>query len=461
MAGYLILNPELLLEEPDRLEQPFLELHFRLPAQECSSARDVEVALLRVIDWQRLSWEAFLANGHRLADNDTRSGARPPREGTALLQGIVLCGSCGRAMQVLYSSAGKAMYDCTHARADHTNTPGCRSMVAAIVDDAVAQRLLAVVTPPGIAVALAAAAEVMDRWTRSTRALELRVERARYEAARAERAFHHCEPENRLVARSLEHRWEEALQAVAEAEAALATAQAASIPLPPRAELEALATDLPSLWAANTTSHKDRKRLLRTLVGDVTLTSERASDQVRIGIHWRSGATESVIVRRPAPACVTRRTSAGAVDFVRRHRERRDEELAFDCWMRRTIPGVHFERYADDAIVHCGSERQARSVLEAIRGRFVQCGLELHPTKTRVVYCKDDDRPREYEHVAFDFLGYTFQPRRAKNRWGEILCQLPAGDERQGRQAGPANHPGMADGLHQEQPEPGGPGPTR
>jgi DNA invertase Pin-like site-specific DNA recombinase len=274
-----------------------------------------------------ISWEAFLANGHRLAGNDTRSGARPPREGTALLQGIVLCGSCGRAMQVLYSSAGKAMYDCTHARADHTNTPGCRSMVAAIVDDAVAQRLLAVVTPPEIAVALAAADEVMDRWTRSTRALELRVERARYEAARAERAFHHCEPENRLVARSLEHRWEEALQAVAEAEAALATAQAASIPLPPRAELEALATDLPSLWAANTTSHKDRKRLLRTLVGDVTLTSERASDQVRIGIHWRSGATESVIVRRPAPACVTRRTPTGAVDFVRRHRERRDEEL--------------------------------------------------------------------------------------------------------------------------------------
>jgi RNA-directed DNA polymerase len=100
---------------------------------------------------------------------------------------------------------------------------------------------------------------------------------------------------------------------------------------------------------------------------------------------------------------------------------------AFDCWMQRTCPGVPFERYADDAIVHCRSERQARSVLEAIRGRFGQCGLELHPTKTRIVYCKDGDRPREYEHVAFDFLGYTFQPRRAKNRWGKFFVSfLPA-----------------------------------
>jgi RNA-directed DNA polymerase len=100
---------------------------------------------------------------------------------------------------------------------------------------------------------------------------------------------------------------------------------------------------------------------------------------------------------------------------------------AFDGWMQRTFPAVHFERYADDAIVHCRSERHASAVLDAIRGRFVQCGLQLHPTKTRIVYCKDDDRPRNYEHVAFDFLGYTFQPRRAKNRWGKYFVSfLPA-----------------------------------
>ena len=100
---------------------------------------------------------------------------------------------------------------------------------------------------------------------------------------------------------------------------------------------------------------------------------------------------------------------------------------AFDLWMARSYPSIQFERYADDAIVHCKTEEEARTVLEAIRGRFAECGLVLHPTKTKIVYCKDDDRPGEYEHIKFDFLGYSFQPRRAKNRWGEFFVSfLPA-----------------------------------
>jgi RNA-directed DNA polymerase len=101
--------------------------------------------------------------------------------------------------------------------------------------------------------------------------------------------------------------------------------------------------------------------------------------------------------------------------------------FAFDLWMRRTLPSVQFERYADDAVVHCQSKRQAESVLAAIRDRLVQCGLELHPMKTRIVYCKDSDRRGTHEHVSFDFLGFTFQPRRAKNRWGKFFVSfLPA-----------------------------------
>ena len=100
---------------------------------------------------------------------------------------------------------------------------------------------------------------------------------------------------------------------------------------------------------------------------------------------------------------------------------------AFDLWMQRAFPGIQFERYADDILVHCKSEQQGQEVLDAIRGRFGQCGLELHPEKTRIVYCKDDDRPGDYENITFDFLGYTFQPRRAKNRWGKYFVSfLPA-----------------------------------
>ena len=87
-------------------------------------------------------------------------------------------------------------------------------------------------------------------------------------------------------------------------------------------------------------------------------------------------------------------------------------------------------------------------MLEAIRSRFAECGLKLHPEKTRIVYCKEDGRPGNHEHIKFDFLGYTFQPRRAKNRWG--FHQLPAGDQQQGRHGDPADHARVAHGVHQE-----------
>ena len=100
---------------------------------------------------------------------------------------------------------------------------------------------------------------------------------------------------------------------------------------------------------------------------------------------------------------------------------------AFDRWMQRTHPHIRFERYADDAVVHCRSQGEARTVLDSIRGRLADCGLELHPTKTKIVYCKDSDRREAYGQVKFDFLGYTFQPRRAKNRWGRYFVSfLPA-----------------------------------
>ena len=100
---------------------------------------------------------------------------------------------------------------------------------------------------------------------------------------------------------------------------------------------------------------------------------------------------------------------------------------AFDDWMRRNYPRIQFERYADDVIIHCVSEAQARQVLEVVRCRLQQCRLELHPVKTKVVYCKDDNRRGKYEITKFDFLGYSFRPRLARNRCGEMFVNfLPA-----------------------------------
>jgi excisionase family DNA binding protein len=263
-----------------------------------------------------ISWERYLANERRLAANDTHSGQRPPREGRALCQGILRCGACGGSMTTLHRREG-SYYECGHSRADHINTPACRSVKTTVVDELVARRLLEALAPEEIALALAAADEVSDRRVRSTRAVELRVERARYEAIRAERAFHACEPENRLVARSLESRWEHKLHELADAEAELVE-QAKPAPEPSREQLEALARELPKLWAAESTADRDRKRLLRTMIADITLTSQPTGRKLHVGIRWRSGAAEEHTIERPKTRQEVIRTPLQAIELTRR-----------------------------------------------------------------------------------------------------------------------------------------------
>ena len=107
---------------------------------------------------------------------------------------------------------------------------------------------------------------------------------------------------------------------------------------------------------------------------------------------------------------------------------------AFDSWMRRNHPSIPFERYADDVIVHAKSKAQAEQLLEAIRARLAACGLELHPEKTKIVYCQDSDRKGQHEHIQFDFLGYTFRPRRAKNYRGKpFVSFLPGVSNKAGK----------------------------
>jgi RNA-directed DNA polymerase len=97
---------------------------------------------------------------------------------------------------------------------------------------------------------------------------------------------------------------------------------------------------------------------------------------------------------------------------------------AFDEWMRRNYPQNPFERYADDAIVHCRTETEAQRMRAVIEARLTDCKLELHPSKTRIVYCKDEDRKGNYPEEKFDFLGYTFRARRSKNRWGKFFINF-------------------------------------
>lgn len=99
----------------------------------------------------------------------------------------------------------------------------------------------------------------------------------------------------------------------------------------------------------------------------------------------------------------------------------------FDRWMAKHHPGTPFERFADDILCHCDTEQQARNLKEELEKRFADCGLELHPGKTRIVYCKDDDRRGRYPHEKFDYLGYTFRARRSKNRFGKFFVNFSPG----------------------------------
>ena len=100
------------------------------------------------------------------------------------------------------------------------------------------------------------------------------------------------------------------------------------------------------------------------------------------------------------------------------------ELTSIDTWMSSEHPGVPFERYADDVVAHCKTEAQAKLVLNSIEARLRRCKLEVHPGKTKIVYCKDDDRRGQYPEQKFTFLGYTFRPRRSKNRWGKCYINF-------------------------------------
>jgi excisionase family DNA binding protein len=220
-------------------------------------------------------------------------------------------------MRTNYHDDSRPAYECS-SRADRLTTPTCRSVAAATVDDAVAGILLDALAPEQIALALAAADEVAGRHQRASRAAELAVERARYDADRAERAFSQVEPENRLVARSLEARWEARLAALAEAEQALQAGRDALPSLPSRAELENLAADLPGLWHAPATGNRDRKRLLRTMIADVTVLPEPDRGKARIGIRWHTGAVDELVVTRAVHPGTARRSPSPAIEMVRR-----------------------------------------------------------------------------------------------------------------------------------------------
>ncbi|UUM21569.1 recombinase family protein [Mycoavidus sp. SF9855] len=273
-----------------------------------------------------ITLEEFEQNQQRLECNRT-NGAQtllsgPAREGLTLLQGLLICGCCGRAITIRYQSHGSIypVYLCSWKRREGLATKDCIHVRADLLDKAITDEVLKVLRPAELKLALAAFKELEQRDQAIMRQWQMRIERAQYEAALAERRYQECDPANRLVASTLERRWNEAMLRVEQiaAEAAQFEAQKARVATPEqKTKVLALARNLPRLWQAPSTQAKDRKRMLRFLIRDITV--EKLPDQRQLILHvrWQGGACTNVNVNLPKPIAEAMRYPTAIVERVR------------------------------------------------------------------------------------------------------------------------------------------------
>jgi len=273
-----------------------------------------------------ISWEDYESNLARLRENRHINGRDclkgPVREGSALLQGLALCGRCGLRMSVRYHfrKGGKSVpnYVCQRLCAE-TGQPSCQYIAGAGIDDAVAQTVVGAVTPSALDVALKLFEELRARKADVDRLRRAQVERVREEAELAERQYMLARPENRLVVDTLERQWNESLARLTQAEAEYSRATQADGSLGLSAEdkerVATLVSDFPRVWKDPRTSDRDRKRMLRLLIEDVTLARE--GELIRVHIRWKGGANTSLEVPRPRAYFELVRTPAETIEAIR------------------------------------------------------------------------------------------------------------------------------------------------
>src|SRR5215469_3967929 len=273
-----------------------------------------------------ITLEEFFENQERLAKNRTNGEetllSGPAREGLALLQGLLLCGACGRALTVHYAGNGGIYpcYLCNRLRREGSASKDCMSFRCDLLDAAIGEEVLKALQPAEIQLALAALQELESRDRTISRQWQMRLERAEYEAALAERRYQEVDPSQRLVAGTLERRWNDALLQLEDLkkQAAEFLRQEARVATPEqKAKVLALARDLPRVWHAPTTQAKDRKRMLRLLVKDITVERPPQPKQLLAHIRWQGGACSDIRLQLPPNIADRVRYPATVVDRVR------------------------------------------------------------------------------------------------------------------------------------------------
>lgn len=268
-----------------------------------------------------ISWDDFEANQKLLESNQTnaeRSG--PAREGAALLPGIILCGRCGRRMTVRYTGTGgiRPAYECV-GRWEHGNKATCSSVPADILDKAVSEKILSIMKPSELEISLKVIHSIGDADRMSDKQWLLAIERAQYEADRAERQFMLADPENRLVVRSLETNWNQKLKALEQAKQDYAVYSSKKAWTPSQEEEQDilnLARKIPEIWNAPSATPKEKKRIIRILIEDITVTAEKRCSDFSIGIRFRSGKCEHLSLKKPLPCADRKRHTDDTVTLI-------------------------------------------------------------------------------------------------------------------------------------------------
>ena len=290
--------------------------HQRLPTEEW-------IALIRGAHPGYITWDEYEQNLQILRDNAQGPAAGrdrgPPREGPALLQGLVICAKCGDRMTVRYHLQGARRvpdYVCQRHGVEHAE-PLCQQIVGGELDAAIGRLLVEAVSPVTLEVALAVQKELENRSEESDRLRRQAVERARYESDLARRRYMRCDPDNRLVADSLEAEWNQALrnQTAAQEHYDKQRASETGLDDQQRAAILALAKDFPRLWNDPHTADRERKRMARLLIADVTLLRDT---EVRAQVRFHGGATHTLHLPLPKPAWLLRQTPAKVVAEIDR-----------------------------------------------------------------------------------------------------------------------------------------------
>lgn len=267
-----------------------------------------------------ISWEQFDANLRQLQAN-TAQALGVARQGPSLLSGLLVCGRCGLRMVTQYNHNGRGLrYVCNRMATDY-GEPVCQSLAGAPLDQRTAEQVLQALEPAALAISLEVAEDLEGEREQHRAHWEKRLERARFEAERAQRQYNAVEPENRLVARTLERQWEQALanlETLTREYAQFQERQPSPLSAAERHAIHRLANDIPALWSAPTTTPADRQRIVRLLLKRVIVSVIDDTEKVNVEYHWAGGHRTRAQLIRPVgrieqlsyyPALLTRVTA--------------------------------------------------------------------------------------------------------------------------------------------------------